>query len=98
MRTFSVSLLVLLLAFPAAAQSAAMKPYEFNMDRVKVVKFGGNLTSSDTILVPTVSLLVTAHGSVWAQKGGAQAHESSTLTGWTRPCSRIWRRRSRTTW
>lgn len=33
-----------------------------------------SLGSSSTILVPSVNLLVTSHGSVWSKKGGAQAH------------------------
>lgn len=84
MRTFFVAVLVFTVAFGAAAQSADMKPFELNMERVKVIRFGGNLGSSNTILVPAVNLLVTSHGSVWSKKGGAQAHGKFYVDGLSR--------------
>lgn len=84
MRTLAIAALTTALALGANAQSAAMKPFELNMDRVKVSRFGGSLSSSNTFLVPTVNLLVTSHGSVWAQKGGAQAHGKFYVEGLSR--------------
>lgn len=65
----------------AGAQSAAMKPFELNMDRVKISKFGGNLGDTKTYFVPTYDLVVSMKGSVWAKKGGAQAHGSFFVDG-----------------
>lgn len=81
MRTFFFVVLIFAVTFGAAAQSADMKPFELNMERVKVIRFGGNLGSSNTILVPAVNLLVTSHGSVWSKKGGAQAHGKFYVDG-----------------
>jgi hypothetical protein len=81
MRTFVFGLVTILLTVSAGAQSAAMKPFDLNMERVRVNRFGGNLGASETILVPTVNLLVTSHGSVWSQKGGAQAHGKFYVSG-----------------
>lgn len=68
-------------AIPVLAQSPAMKPFELNMDRVKVSKFGGSFGASDTYFLPTYDLVVSAHGSVWAKKGGAQAHGKFFVDG-----------------
>jgi hypothetical protein len=81
MRMFVSGLLTVLLTLTAQAQSAAMKPFDLNLERVKVNRFGGNLGASTTILVPAVNLLVTSHGSVWSQKGGAQAHGKFYVEG-----------------
>ena len=80
-------LLLALLLLPAAvgAQSPAMTPFELNMDRVSSKKFGGSLGDSKTYFVPTYDLLVSVHGSVWAQKGGAQAHGKYFVEGLTKP-------------
>jgi hypothetical protein len=81
LRTSFAALFTLVLTLAAGAQSAAMKPWELNMERVKVSRFGGSLGSSNTILVPAVNLLVTSHGSVWSKKGGAQAHGKFYVEG-----------------
>jgi hypothetical protein len=80
-RKFVYPAFLIILTVVVEAQSAAMKPFELNMERVKVNRFGGNLAASNTILVPTVNLLVTSHGSVWSQKGGAQAHGKFYVEG-----------------
>jgi hypothetical protein len=69
------------IASAAFAQSPAMKPFEINMDRVKVTSFGGNLGSSRTYLIPSVNLVVSAMGSVWAKSGGAKAHGKYYVDG-----------------
>ena len=55
---------------------AETKPFELNMERVKIVDPKG--LASPTYFVPGVNLIVTCAGDVWAQskKGGsnAQAH------------------------
>jgi hypothetical protein len=76
MRTFARMLSLLALAATASAQSPAMMSFDLNMDRVKVNKFGGDLGRSKTYFVPTHDLIVSAHGSVWASKGGAQDSRS----------------------
>lgn len=68
-----------------AAQSATMKPFELNLDRVKVNTFGGKLSDSRTYFVPTYSLVVSVYGSVWAGKGGAQAHGKFFVDGLDKP-------------
>jgi hypothetical protein len=65
----------------AFAQSAAMKPFEINMARVKVSSFGGNIGASKTYLVPSVNLVVSAMGSVWSKSGGAKAHGKYYVDG-----------------
>jgi hypothetical protein len=75
------AIITLLVTLSVAAQSADMKPFDLNMDRVKVSRFGGSLASSNTILVPTVKLLVTSHGSVWSKKGSASAHGKFYVEG-----------------
>ncbi|MEA2235512.1 MAG: hypothetical protein QOC81_236 [Thermoanaerobaculia bacterium] len=85
MRKFVMSLALLASAATAAAQSAAMKPFEINMDRVKVASFGGNFASSKTYLIPTVNLVVSARGSVWAKSGGAKAHGKYYVDGLSKP-------------
>jgi hypothetical protein len=72
-------------ALSLSAQSAAMKPFDLNMDRVSFKKFGGSFADSKTYFVPTYDLLVSVHGSVWAQKGGAQAHGKFFVDGLTKP-------------
>jgi hypothetical protein len=88
MRRLSTALVITSLfasATAATAQSAAMKPFELNMDRVSTKKFGGSLGDSKTYFVPTYDLLVSVHGSVWSQKGGAQAHGKFFVDGLTKP-------------
>jgi hypothetical protein len=83
--------LVLALAIAAgqahaiAAQSPAMKPFELNMEQVEVRKFGGKFSDSRTFFVPTYTLVVSVHGSVWAKKGGAQSHGKFFVEGMTQP-------------
>lgn len=81
MRELVISLALAAIAATAGAQSAAMKPFDLNMDRVKVTNFGGNLGLSKTYLIPTVNLIVSARGSVWAKKGGAKAHGKYFVDG-----------------
>lgn len=69
------------IAMSAFAQSPAMKPFEINMDRVRVSSFGGNFGGTDTYLIPTVRLRVSVQGSVWAQKGGAKTHGKYFVAG-----------------
>lgn len=78
----------LLLATAAVAQSPDMKPFDLNMDRVSVNKFGGKFGEGKTFFVPTVNLVVSVHGSVWAQKGGAQAHAKFHVAGLDRDLMR----------
>jgi hypothetical protein len=54
--------------------AAAQKPFEINMDRVKVSSFGGNFGGTSTYIVPTLRVRVSVQGSVWAKSGGAKAH------------------------
>ncbi len=84
MRRFLLALALSLAAFsqPIAAQSAAMKPFEFNMDRVTVKGFNGKF---DTYFIPSYDLVVSVKGSVWAQKGGAQAHGKFFVDGLEKP-------------
>lgn len=63
------------------AQSPAMKPFELNMERVKITKFGGKFSDSKTYFVPSYVLNVSVRGSVWASKGGAQAHGKFFVDG-----------------
>jgi hypothetical protein len=58
-----------------------MKPFEINMDRVRVSSFGGNFGTTDTYLIPTVRLRLSVEGSVWAQKGGAKTHGKYYVIG-----------------
>lgn len=67
------AVLALLAAF-AVAGRAAMTPFEVNMDRVKVSHFGGSLGSATTFIIPTVSLMITSHGDVWAQSRNGEAN------------------------
>lgn len=88
MRTFMVGLVLMTTVWhtsPVGAQSSAMKPFDLNMDRVKVNTFGGKLGDSRTYFVPSYNLVVSVHGSVWAQKGGAQAHGKFFVEGLTQP-------------
>jgi hypothetical protein len=53
------------LALLALTARAEMKPFELNMQRVKIVDPKG--LAAPTYFVPAVKLVVTAQGSVWAQ-------------------------------
>ncbi len=77
----AVSAIVCAIALSALAQSPAMKPFEINMDRVRVSSFGGNFGGTDTYLIPTLRLRVSVQGSVWAQKGGAKTHGKYYVVG-----------------
>lgn len=88
MRHFVLVLSLVVLApgtRPVAAQSAAMKPFELNMDRVKVNGFGGNVGGVTSYFVPSYDLVISVKGSVWAQKGGAQAHGKFFVDGLDKP-------------
>jgi hypothetical protein len=75
----AVGLLILVGAStPSVAQD--VKPFEINMQRVKV-NGGGRLADSKTYFIPTVYLLLSAKGSVWARAGGAQAHGTFFVDG-----------------
>ena len=63
------------LVFFAASVRAETKPFELNMDRVKVVDPKG--LGAKTYFVPGVSLVITCSGSVWAQ-GKSTAFSSNT--------------------
>jgi hypothetical protein len=52
---------------------------------VKVSAFGGNFGTTKTYLIPTVSVVVSARGSVWAKKGGAKAHGKYFVDGLKKP-------------
>jgi hypothetical protein len=84
MRNLSTALVCLAIALTADAQSPAMKPFEINMDRVKIAKFGASLGESTTYIVPTWNLSVSAQGSVWAKSGGAKAHGRYFVDGLTK--------------
>lgn len=80
------ALLAASLGFLATAASAAVPPFEVNMERVKVSTFGGSLASpSKTYFIPTVTLYLSVHGNVWsmAKSGGAnsQAHAKFYVKG-----------------
>lgn len=64
-----------------SAQSASMKPFDLNLDRVKVSTFGGNFGETTTYLVPGVTIRVSVLGSVWAQNKGAKAHAKYFVDG-----------------
>ncbi|MEO6323512.1 MAG: hypothetical protein ABIT01_00135 [Thermoanaerobaculia bacterium] len=84
MRKLALTLVISVIggyAITARAQTPAAKPFELNMDRIKVSNFGGDLGLSKTFLIPTVNLIVSAKGSVWSQKGGAQAHGKFFVDG-----------------
>lgn len=69
------------LSLSAPAQTPAGKPFEINMDRVKVSSFGGNFGGTSTYIVPTVRVRLSVQGSVWAKKGGAKAHGKYFVAG-----------------
>ncbi len=81
MRICSAILFASAIAASAAAQSPSMKPFEINMDRVKVSSFGGNFGTTTTYLIPTLRVRVSVQGSVWAKKGGAKAHGKYFVSG-----------------
>jgi hypothetical protein len=81
MKNRVVLLIASLLSVSALAQSPAMKPFEINMDRVKVTSFGANFGTTSSYLIPTLRLRVSVAGSVWAQKGGAKAHGKYYVDG-----------------
>ena len=78
MRIRAALLFTSALALSALAQS---KPFEINMDRVKVSSFGGNFGTTTTYLIPTLRLHVSVQGSVWAKSGGAKAHGKYYVAG-----------------
>lgn len=80
MRTFALCV-SLALAVSAAAQSPAMKPFELNMDRVKVTAFGGNFAQTKSYLIPTYTIQVSSLGSVWAKAGRTKAHAKYYVSG-----------------
>src|ERR1700744_4465708 len=80
MRKLSLCLSLVLSLF-AVAQSPSMKPFDINMDRVKVATFGGNFAQTKTYLVPTYTIHASVLGSVWAKKGGANAHGKDYVSG-----------------
>jgi hypothetical protein len=80
MRQFALGV-SLALAVSATAQSPAMKPFELNMDRVKVSAFGGNFAQTKSYLVPTYTVQVSSLGSVWAKAGRTKAHAKYYVDG-----------------
>jgi len=81
MRNRLVFLAASIVTLSAVAQSPAMKPFDINMDRVKVSSFGGNFGTTSTYLIPTLRVRASVAGSVWAQKGGAKAHGKYWVDG-----------------
>lgn len=73
--------LSLALTVSAAAQSPAMKPFDLNMDRVKVSTFGGNFAQTKTYLIPTYTFQISSLGSVWAKAGRTKAHAKYYVLG-----------------
>jgi hypothetical protein len=71
------------LVFVAPGASAAPEPWLLNMDRVKIVDPKG--LNAKTYFVPSVNLVVSCSGSVWAQSkaggGNAQAHGKFYVKG-----------------
>lgn len=80
MRPFALCV-SLVLTVSAAAQSPAMKPFEVNMDRVKVSTFGGNFAQPKSYLIPTYTIQVSSLGSVWAKAGRTKAHAKYYVDG-----------------
>jgi hypothetical protein len=80
MRKFALCL-SLAFAVSATAQSPAMKPFELNMDRVKVSKFGGDFAQTKSYLIPTYTVEVSSLGSVWAKAGRTKAHAKYYVAG-----------------
>jgi hypothetical protein len=80
MRQFALGV-SLALALSATAQSPAMKPFEINMDRVKVSAFGGNFAQTKSYLIPTYTIQVSSLGSVWAKAGRTKAHAKYYVLG-----------------
>jgi hypothetical protein len=72
-----------LLAFIAPLARAELKPFELNMDRVKIVDPKG--LAAPSYFVPGVNLVVSCSGSVWAQSkaggGNAKAHGKFFVKG-----------------
>lgn len=81
MRFCAAILIASAIATSAGAQSPSMKPFEVNMDRVKVTSFGGNFGTTNIYLIPMVRLRVSVLGSVWAKSGGARAHGKYFVSG-----------------
>lgn len=81
MRNHFVFLAASLLTLSVLAQSPAMKPFDINMERVRVSSFGGNFGTTTTYLIPTLRVRASVAGSVWAQKGGAKAHGKYWVEG-----------------
>jgi hypothetical protein len=80
MRQFALCV-SLALAINATAQSPAMKPFDLNMERVKVSTFGGNFSQPKSYLVPTYTIQVSSLGSVWAKAGRTKAHAKYFVAG-----------------
>jgi hypothetical protein len=80
MRKFALCV-SLAIAASAAAQSPAMKPFDLNMDRVKVSTFGGNFAMTKSYLIPTYTIQVSSLGSVWAKAGRTKAHAKYYVYG-----------------
>lgn len=82
-RSVVPTLLGIGLAFAAITVHAEPKPFELNMDRVKITDPKG--LGAKTYFVPGVNLLISCSGSVWAQSkaGGsnAQAHGKFYVRG-----------------
>jgi hypothetical protein len=80
-------LLVSFVAMSTSLLRAEMKPFELNMERVKIVDPKG--LAAPTYFVPSANLVVSCYGSVWAQskKGGgnAQAHGKFYVRGLEKP-------------
>lgn len=78
-----------LLAATLVSALAAPTPFNLNPDRVSVSAFGGNLAASKTFVIPAVTLLISAHGSVWsmARNGdaNAQVHAKFYVKGLDKP-------------
>jgi hypothetical protein len=80
MRRFAVCV-SLAFAVSAFGQSPAMKPFEVNMERVKVSAFGGNFSQPKSYLIPTYTIEVSSEGSVWAKAGRTKAHSKYFVKG-----------------
>jgi hypothetical protein len=81
MRKFAMCLGLVFVVASAMAQSPAMKPFEVNMDRVKVSAFGGNFAQTKSYLIPTYTIQVSSLGSVWASAGRTKQHAKYYVYG-----------------
>lgn len=73
--------LALLSGTPLAAQN--IPPFDINEDRIRE-SGSGRLGDSKTYFIPTYYVLLSVHGSVWAQAGGAQAKGRFFVDGLTK--------------